>query len=321
MVCLITMHEVNIKSVDLNLLTALGALLRHRHVTRAADEVGLSQPAMSRALMRLRHLFGDPLLVRGAGGLVLTARAEALAPRLSLLINEIKALLVDVPFDPAKARRTVTVVGTDSHAVTLIPPVLARIRKEAPGIDLVFKGFTPDVSQRVQRGEVDMVFSVAHQPLRAGAASEFLRKDSLALVMRRGHPLSQTPFSTEDYGRCEHVLVSILDDGASEIDAVLAASGVERRIALTTPHFMGALAAIAGTDMVMTLSRSVAERYRQTFDLVLREPPFGNRAYEQTMVWSAARGSDPLMQWVRGLMREEAAAQEAAETGTEVLFP
>ena len=315
------MHEVNIKSVDLNLLTALGALLRHRHVTRAADEVGLSQPAMSRALMRLRHLFGDPLLVRGAGRLVLTARAEALAPRLSLLLNEIKALLVDTPFDPAKARRTVTVVGTDSHAVTLIPPVLARIRKEAPGIDLVFKGFTPDVSQRVQRGEVDMVFSVAHQPLRAGAASEFLRKDSLALVMRRGHPLSQTPFSTEDYGRCEHVLVSILDDGASEIDAVLAASGVERRIALTTPHFMGALAAIAGTDMVMTLSRSVAERYRQTFDLVLREPPFGNRAYEQTMVWSAARGSDPLMQWVRGLMREEAAAQEAAETGGEVLFP
>ena len=315
------MHEMNLKSVDLNLLTALGALLRHRHVTRAADEVGLSQPAMSRALMRLRHLFGDPLLVRGVGGLILTARAEALAPRLTLLLNEIKAMLVEAPFDPAKARRTVTVVGTDSHAVTLIPPVLARIRKEAPGINLVFKGFTPDVSQRVQRGEVDMVFSVAHQPLRAGAASEFLRKDSLALVMRRGHPLSQTPFSTEDYGRCEHVLVSILDDGASEIDAVLAASGVERRIALTTPHFMGALAAIAGTDMVMTLSRSVAERYRQTFDLVLREPPFGNRAYEQTMVWSAARSSDPLMQWVRGLMREEAAAQEAAETGTEVLFP
>ncbi|MCX8498751.1 MAG: LysR family transcriptional regulator [Caulobacteraceae bacterium] len=260
-----TMHEMNLKSVDLNLLTALGALLRHRHVTKAADEVGLSQPAMSRALMRLRHLFGDPLLVRGVGGLILTARAEALAPRLTLLLNEIKALLVEAPFDPAKARRTVTVVGTDSHAVTLIPPVLARIRKEAPGIDLVFKGFTPDVSQRVQRGEVDMVFSVANQPLRAGAASEPLRKDCLALVMRRGHPLSQTPFTIEDYGRCEHVLVSILDDGASEIDAILAASGVERRIALTTPHFMGALAAIAGTDMVMTLSRSVAERYRQTF--------------------------------------------------------
>jgi DNA-binding transcriptional LysR family regulator len=314
------MHEMNLKSVDLNLLTALGALLRHRHVTKAADEVGLSQPAMSRALMRLRYLFGDLLLVRGVGGLILTARAEALAPRLTLLLNEIKALLVEAPFEPAKARRTVTVVGTDSHAVTLIPPVLARIRKEAPGIDVVFKGFTPDVSQKVQRGEVDMVFSVANQPLRAGAASEPLRKDCLALVMRRGHPLSQTPLTIEDFGRCEHVLVSIFDDGASEIDAILAASGVERRIALTTPHFMGALAAVAGTDMVMTLSRSVAERYRQTFDLVLREPPFGNPAYEQTMVWSAARGSDPLMQWVRGLMREEAAVQEAAETGAEALL-
>ena len=307
------MHETNLKSVDLNLLTALGALLRHRHVTRAAEDVGLSQPAMSRALLRLRLLFGDELLVRSAGGMVMTPRAEALAPRLALLLIEIRALLVDAPFDPAKARRTVTVVGTDSHAVTLIPPVLARIRREAPGVDLVFRAFTPDVALRVQRGEVDMVFSVANQPLQAGAASAPLRKDRLVLAMRRGHPLSQTPLTVADYGRCEHVLVSILDDGASEIDAILAATGTQRRIALTTPHFMGALAAVAGTDMVMTLSRSVAERYRQTFDLVLRDPPFGDGAYEQTLVWSAARGADPLMQWVRGLISEEARMQEAAE--------
>jgi DNA-binding transcriptional LysR family regulator len=315
------MHKTNLKAVDLNLLTALGALLRHRHVTRAAEEVGLSQPAMSRALLRLRHLFGDELLVRSAGGMVMTPRAEALAPRLALLLIEIKALLVDAPFDPAKARRTVTVVGTDSHAVTLIPPVLARIRREAPGVDLVFKGFTPDVAQRVQRGEVDMVFSVTNQPLQAGAASLTLRKDRLVLAMRRGHPLSQTPLTVSDYGRCEHVLVSILDDGASEIDAILAATGTQRRIALTTPHFMGALAAVAGTDMVMTLSRSVAERYRQTFDLVLREPHFGDGAYEQTLVWSAARGADPLMLWVRGLISQEAQRQEAAEAVDDADFP
>jgi len=307
------MHETHLKSVDLNLLTALHALLRHRHVTRAATEVGLSQPAMSRALMRLRHLFGDEILVRGPGGLSLTPRAESLLSPLNQLMADIRILLVKDDFNPATVRRTVTVVGTDSHAVTLIPPVLARLRREAPGVDLVFKGFTPDVARKVQRGEVDMVFSVANQPLPVGAASQHLRRDCLALVMRRGHPLSQSPLTLADYGRVEHVLVSILDDGASEVDALLAAAGIERRIALTTPHFVGALAAISGTDLVMTLSRSVAERYRQTFDLVLRDPPFGDRAYDQTLVWSATRGADPLMDWIRQLMREEAEALEAED--------
>ena len=307
------MHEVNLKSIDLNLLTALGALLQHKHVTHAADAVGLSQPAMSRALERLRQTFGDPLLVRGLGGMVMTPRAEALVPRVNQVLDGIRGLLVEAPFDPFLAKRTVTIVCTDSHAVTLIPSVLARLRQEAPGVTLALKNLSPDIGRRIQQGEVDLVFSVASQPLQSGAESMILRQDRLALIMRRDHPLAQTPISLSDYTRCDHAVVSLMDDGATEMDAALAAEGLKRRIALTTPHFMAALAAVAKTDLVITLSRSLAQRFAAMFDLVLRDPPIKDPGYTQTLVWLQARGHDPLMQWLCGVMVQEAQAQAAAE--------
>jgi len=307
------MREVNLKAIDLNLLTALGALMQYRHVTRAADAIGLSQPAMSRALDRLRHTFGDPLLVRGPGGMVMTPRAEALASRLSPLLDEIRGLLVEAPFDPRAARRTVNIVCTDRDSVTLIPAVLARLRVEAPGIDLLIKNFSPDIARRVQQGEVDLVFSVASQPLTPGAASIPLRQDRLAFVMRRDHPLAQTPLSLADYARCDHAMVSILDDGMTELDALLAAEGLQRRIAFTAPHFMAVLAAVASSDLVTTMSRSLAQHFAATFDLILREPPLADPDFTTTLVWSQARDRDPLMYWLRGVMVEAAQNQAAAE--------
>jgi len=307
------MHEVNLKSIDLNLLTALGALLQHQHVTRAANAIGLSQPAMSRALERLRHTFGDPLLVRGPAGMMMTPRAEALAPRVTQVLDGIRGLLVEAPFDPLLAKRTVTIVCTDSHAVTLIPSVLARLRQEAPGVTLALKNYSPDIGRRVQQGEVDLVFSVASQPLQPGAASMRLRQDRLALIMRRDHPLAQTPISLSDYTRCDHAMVSILGDGVTELDAALAAEGLSRRIALTTPHFMAALAAVAKTDLVITLSRSLAQRFAAKFDLILRDPPIKDPDFTQTLVWLQARGHDPLMHWLREVMVQEAQGQAAAE--------
>ena len=171
---------------------------------------------MSRALDRLRNLFGDPLLVRGPSGLVMTPRAEALAPRLQQVLDEVKGLLVEAPFDPGLARRSVTLVCTDRDTVVFMPAVLARLRADAPGLDLVIKNFTPDIARRVHQGEVDMAFSVANHPLPPGAASMVLRQDRLAMVMRRDHPLAQSPLSLSDYTRCDHAVVSILDDGTSD---------------------------------------------------------------------------------------------------------
>jgi DNA-binding transcriptional LysR family regulator len=125
--------------------------------------------------------------------------------------------------------------------------------------------------------------------------------------MRRGHPAANRTWSLPDYAASPHATVGLFADGLSEIDARLATEGIERRIALTTPHFMGTIAAVAATDLVTTISVTFARRFVESFDLVLREPPFDNDL-ELTVIGMALRARDPAMQWFRKLLREEAAA-------------
>ncbi|MDQ0392147.1 LysR family transcriptional regulator [Labrys monachus] len=317
MVYIYHMRDVHLKAIDLNLLTALGALLAHRSVSRAARDIGLSQPAMSRALDRLRHLFGDELMLRSGAGMVLTARAEALAPRIHAILADIGDVVAEPRFDPASERRTIRIAAVDSQTALFFPGVMARLMKEAPEVDLRAMPLGPDIASRMQAGEIDMTFSLATYPLPAGAHSELLLEDSLALVMRRGHPAARNPApSLADYARFSHVTVSIFGDGHTEADSTLAAAGLERRVALTTPHFTAALAVVARTDMVTTLSRAFARRFADAFDLVLAEPPLERTALPLTMVWPAARKNDRLLAWLRGIFK-----QTAAEIGDPHLPP
>ncbi len=303
------MHQVNLDGVDLNLLPPLAALLRHRNVTRAAAEAGLSQPAMSRALARLRALLDDPLLVRGRSGLVPTPRAVALQPQLEAMLGGIRELLTTTPFDPARAGRTIRIAGSDSQTVGLIPAVMARLAVEAPGIDLVLLPYGTDIQARIESGAVDLACAVASTPLPPGAMSAPLADDRLALVMRRGHPAAGHDWTLADYGCWQHVGVALLGDGQSDLDAILAAAGVRRRLALVTPHFTAALAAVAATDLVTTISETFARRFAVPFDLVLKQPPFAADRLQLTIVWSHIRDADPLLAWFRGLLAEVAAGQ------------
>jgi DNA-binding transcriptional LysR family regulator len=312
---IIGMLEVNLSAVDLNLLPALEALLRRRNVTQAAGDVGLSQPAMSRALGRLRAVLGDPLLVRTGAGFVLTPRAAALVPRLAGVMAEVKGLFREPGFDPSAERRLFRVAATDTHTVLLAPAIMARLAQEAPGVDVSMEPYSPDMARRMERGDLDLAFAVANAPLPPGAMSEPLSRDRLAVVMRRGHPAARRAFTTADYGVFDHVGIAILGDGQSELDAWLAGEGVRRRMALVTPHFMAALAVVAATDLVTTLSRAFAQRFASEFDLILNEPPFAQGDLQMTLVWSHLRAADPVLTWFRGLVRDvalEAAGQGAA---------
>ncbi|GLS19514.1 LysR family transcriptional regulator [Labrys miyagiensis] len=303
---------MHLKAIDLNLLTALGALLSQRSVSRAAREVGLSQPAMSRALDRLRHLFGDDLMVRSGAGMVLTARAEALAPRVQVLLADIIDVVAEPDFDPARERRTVRIAAVDSQTALFFPGAMARLLKEAPDVDLRAVPIGPDISRRMQACEIDLTFSLANYPLPSGAHSERLLDDRLALILRRGHPAAAGQTLTlADYAALSHVTVSIFGDSYTEADAALAAAGLERRIALTTPHFTAALAAVAQTDMVTVLSRAFALQFAEPLGLVLREPPFQARALPVTLVWPAARKHDRLLAWLRGVFKDVAAGLAA----------
>ena len=298
------MHEVNLSGLDLNLLPALEALLRRRNVTHAAADVGLSQPAMSRALSRLRALLDDPLLVRGHNGLVLTPKAQNLVPRLATAVGELKELFRDQSFDPATEHRTIRIAGSDTQTVLLAPPLMARLSRLAPGVDLRFEPYGPDLIRRMENNALDFAFALATTELPIGAVSMPLANDRLALVMRRGHPLAARSWSIADYGKVDHVGIALLDDGRSELDGLLAAAGVRRRIALVTPHFTAALAAVAATDMVTTISEAFARRFAGAFDLVVRPPPFANADLRMTLVWSHVRANDPILVWFRERLRE-----------------
>lgn len=296
------MREPNLAGVDLNLLPALEALLRRRNVTHAANDVGLSQPAMSRALGRLRDLLGDPLLVRAGGGFALTPRARELEPRLAAALGNVQSVFREPVFDPAQVQRTIRIACTDSQTILLAPGVMARLAREAPGIDLRMEPYGTNVIARMESGDLDLAFALTSTPLPPGAQSEPIAPDSLCIALRRGHPAARRKWTMADYAKVDHVGISILGDGSSEMDALLAAAGVSRRIALVTPHFYAALEAVAATDLVTTISRTFARRFAKPLDLVLLQPPFKEVDMQIALVWSHVRASDPLLAWVRSVI-------------------
>ena len=295
---------MNITGLDLKLVPALEALLRRRSVTLAARDLGLSQPAMSRVLARLRDLNRDPLLVRAAGGYVLTPRAEAIQPHLAQVLGQLGAVFQPLICDPATERRTVRMAAADTHTILLLPGVAARLAVEAPGVDLRVESYSPATTARLAMGDLDLVFALSTTPLPPGVFSEVVFEDSLALVMRRGHPAAEQVWSLSDYGAYDHVSVALVGDGQSDLDAILAAQGVERRITLVTPHFMAALAAVAASDMVTTVSAALARRFADTLGLRLHKPPFGETQLTTTLVCSHVRAADPFLAWFRAVVRE-----------------
>lgn len=292
------MREVNLSGLDLNLLPPLQALLLRKNVTHAASDVGLSQPAMSRALARLRDLLGDPLLVRAAKGLRLTPRAETLLPLVSAALADVKTVFRPPAFDPARAERIICFAASDVQTVLIAPLLQEIMRREAPGIDLRFESYGRDVVTRIEDGRLDFAFALASSPLPPGAASFALGEDRLALVMRRGHPLADKAWTIQDYSKVNHIGVSLTDDGLSELDARLARHNVTRRMVMTAPHFIAALAAVGASDAVTTISRRYALRFADVFGLEIRDPPFEQTNMTIVLVTSAIRAHDPLLLWI-----------------------
>jgi DNA-binding transcriptional LysR family regulator len=301
---MVIMHDLNLASVDLNLLTALDALLRRRHVTRAAQDVGLSQPAMSHVLARLRRVLDDDLLVRGPSGLALTSRAEEIAPRVTAVLNAARTIYRPPPFELAKVRRVLHLVGCDAHLILFFPDLMNRIRKEAPGIELSIENYTRDAFKRLEDGSVDLVFSNAETPLPPGAVSTVIFEDRYALVMREKHPAAKKKWTLTEYTKWDSVAVSLLGDGTSDIDARLAKAGLTRRIGLITPHFMGCLAVVSATDMIATTSLLFARLHAKAYRLVVREPPFPEVRFRNTIMGSALRMNDPVIRWFCALVKE-----------------
>ena len=292
------MLEKHLRAIDLNLLPVLEALLRHRNATRAGAEVGLSQPAMSRALGRLRHLLDDPLLMRAPGGQMLSPRAEALRQPLAAMLTDIRALITEPAFDPAAERRTLRLAMTDAQAALLLAPLVVRVAAAAPGVIVEWVPIGPGLPERMTSGDVDLTLALDTTPLPRGAASAPLMEDALAVVVRARHPCDgDWPIAL--YGVYPSVIVSLLGDRASDMDAELAAAGVERPIAAIVPTFRAAAEIVAVSDAVTTISRAFAQGVAESLDLRLIAPPLAHPRLGVVAVWAKYRSSDPLLAWFR----------------------
>jgi len=292
----------DLRSVDLNLLVVLDALLDEAHVTRAAARLGLSQPAASSALDRLRHLFNDPLLERGGrGGMRPTPAAEALRPSLKAALASVKAVLRAPAPDLGSVRRTVRLLMADALAVEAVAGLRRRLSETAPGVDLAvlpWRGAEEAVAQ-LARGEVELVASVL-PPLEPAFRRTALAQESYRVVMRRGHPAAAR-FDLDAWLAHPHVVVSGRGGGATPLDAELAARGLSRRVAVTVPSFLMVPPLLLGSDLVATLpSRCVPRDAAAPF--VALPPPIPVEGFRLDLAWHGRRDEDAVVRHVADAM-------------------
>jgi DNA-binding transcriptional LysR family regulator len=289
-------------------------LLRERHVTRAAKRVGLSQPAASRGLGRLRDLLGDPLLVRSGAAFALTPRAEALLEPVRQALGIVQAAIAKpAGFDPAAERRTIRLVTDDYSGLVLLPKFLSRLTKAAPGIDVwAVPGGSSFGIEQLARGEIDFLITSMRPEERLPPLlrSEALYTERFVCVVRRGHPLVRKRATVERFARARHAFVAPRGGRGGAVDEALAQRGKERRIALATPHFLVMPFIIAQSDLVLTLGERVARTYAAFLPIAVFEPPLPLRGFTIGMFWHERVEHDPALGWFRAEMREAASEIE-----------
>lgn len=300
------MPRMNNEPPDLALLPWLRLLLEERNVTRAAERAGTSQPSMSRALARLRRMFGDALLVRGPSGLVPTARAEALASALPSVLGEVERLVRPPLFDPATAAERFVIVTADYVSFAFLPALLRRLRREAPSIELDIRN-APDmeIADALAKGAVDLAIGVDIAGSR-GLYRQRLFDDDFACLLRRGHPRAKRPLSLADYLALPHAMVTLTGRGAGRVDAALERMGRARTVALRVQPFLAAPWVIAETDLAVTLPRLLAERVGPLAGLGVFDVPLDLGTITVAQVWHERRHRDPAHVWLRELVAETA---------------
>lgn len=289
-----------ISEIDIDLLLTLDALLTDQNITHAAVRLGISQPAMSARLVRLRHLFGEPLFIPSpqGRGVLPTPGAEMLRPRVTHALHSLAALLEPVRFDAAQSHRTFVIALHENPALTLGSDLFNQIRKAAPAVRLRFA--LPEMKRlptQLEEGEVDLYIGI-----NAGAHDSWIRRklfdDTFATAQRKGHPRGQQPLDLNTFCNLPHLVVSSVGDPFTGfIDQTLADMGLQRQVVMSTQSYAMAPPVIAGTDLLCTLPRRMLQRFSETLDLF--SPPMPVSPIAISMYWHPKNNHDPASKWLR----------------------
>jgi len=298
---------MHINNLDLNLLRAFDAVYRLRHVSRAAESIGLTQPATSHAITRLRLLLGDPLFVRSGSSMTPTPRAQQLAGAVTLALSALADAL-DEPerFDPARSHRSFRLHMTDIGEARFLPQLMAQLCPHAPGITLETQPVPhADVALALDAGRLD--FAIGFLPGLDNTERVELLRDTYVVLVRRGHPILKR---TQLKNRQRHLegpdALQQLDFAAVRSHAdtlrLLQSHQLESRLKLTASHFLALPDIVRQTDLAVLVPQTIAEHMSATGDCVLIMPPFALRAFAVSLHWSRRVHHSAAHQWLRQLI-------------------
>jgi DNA-binding transcriptional LysR family regulator len=298
--------DFSLASLDLNLIVVFDAILKDRNITVAARRVGLSQPAMSSALARLRKTFNDPLFVRTGRGMLPTPYAQQLAPPIQRAC-ELVAGSFDIgkDFDPLAATRTFMFYMTDIGEGIYLPPLLAALEERAPRVKVNVLRI-PEFGQQeaMAAGDVDLAIGL-FPDLKAGFFQQRLYRDTFVCMMRADHPRAREPMGVRQFAELRHAAIS--SSGTGHEATIIRAFTEQRyrpRVTLTIPHFMAAPVIVSQSDYVVTVPSRLARMFAGFPGIRVIEPPIRIASIEIKQHWHERYHHDPANKWIRGVIAE-----------------
>ena len=296
---------MELEDIDLNLLVVFKHMLAERSVSRVAEALDLTQPAVSNALNRLRKLLGDQLFLRTANGMEPTPLAEQLADSVTYALGMIhSALNQRTSFDPATSRRAFVIGMTDIGEIYFLPPLIERLRREAPGVTIsTVRNTSVNLRDDLESGKVDLAIGLLPQ-LKGGFFQRRLFVQRYVCLMRSGHRLNKRKMSLAEFSTAEHVLVVSEGTGHGKVDEILKRSGIERKVVLTVPHFVAVGHILQAADLVATVPERLAQRMLDPFSLASVPHPASLPEVAINVFWHAKFHKAPANQWLRTLVFE-----------------
>jgi len=301
---------MELQDIDLNLLVLFNQLLVERRVSKVAENLGLTQPAVSNSLARLRKLLGDELFLRTPSGMEPTPYADQLAESVTYALAMIhSALNQRSTFDPANATRSFTVGMTDIGEIYFLPTLVDRLRRLAPGVTLsTVRNTAVNLKDEMEAGKVDLAIGLLPQ-LRGGFFQRRLFRQRYVCLFRQGHKLDKKKISLGEFSAAEHLVVISAGTGHGKVDELLKRSGVERDVRLTVPHFVGVGQILQASDLVATVPERLAQRLVEPFKLACVAHPAKLPEVAINVFWHAKFHKAPANQWLRSLVFETFASE------------
>jgi DNA-binding transcriptional LysR family regulator len=309
--------SLNFRTLDLNLLRVLDAVMAEGSLTRAAAVLAMTQPAVSHAMKRLREAVGEDLFVRTAHGMNPTPLAQALWPQVRQALATLRQALAPGDFDPTRDAVQLRLAMADATAALLAPPLVQGIERDAAQVNLrVLPLTTRDPRRLLEGGEADLAvgfFPEALAAVIAEGADSHLRHARLydtryVCVMRAGHPLAQAPLALDDYCAAHHLLVSFSGRPQGLIDQALAQMGRQRRVVLTVNQFFTAARVVARSDLLTVLPEGFVQATAGGHELAIRELPLPLAPVNVQMLWHLRHDAAPAHRWLRARLQEAALA-------------